>query len=237
MRAHERASDGEIAQSIEPWTESRSARAPSKPSPRIRSQLGSRAPRALARADVWSGPQSVSPVDLVIALDLSPSTEGPARGRLLSTLAALLEAAPAGSRVRALAFAARALPLIAAPMEPAQVELAPFGRAIAEAELGSATRFEAVWQPVQPWFAKRARGALRPLIVLVGDGGLTEGEAKPFAQARSAGVEVAAINLAQRAASKPCARACRAQAACDGRRCGSRARRARTRSRRRCGSA
>ena len=193
---------GELAQSFEPWTEVPiTARAKQgEPAHLFAAQFACGTARC-ARAELWAGPQTASPVDLVIALDLSPSTEGPARGRLLSTVAALLEVAPAGSRVRALAFAARAMPLITDPLDPSQVELAPFGRAVAEGELGSATRFEAVWQSVQPWFGKRGRGGVRPLVVLVGDGGLTEGESKPFAQARGAGIEVAAINLAERAAS------------------------------------
>ena len=82
------------------------------------------------------------------------------------------------------------------------MELAPFARAVAEAELGSATRFEAVWAEAAPWFKKRAGSALRPLIVIIGDGGLTEGQAKPFASARALGVEVAALNLAERGVSR-----------------------------------
>ncbi len=151
-------------------------------------------------AVLWAGPRPPQPVDLVLALDVSPSTEGPARGRLLSTVAALLAAAPEGSRVRALAFGARAQPLIERAMEPAQVALAPFGRAIEHAELGSATRFEAVWGLARGWLKTHVRG-LKPLLVIVGDGGLTAGEARPFRAARAAGVEVCAVNAADRGSS------------------------------------
>ena len=97
----------------------------------------------------------------------------------------------------------RARPTIKeAATDPSQVELAPFARAVTEAELGLATRFEAVWAEAAPWFKKRAGSALRPLIVIIGDGGLTEGQAKPFASARALGVEVAALNLAERGVSR-----------------------------------
>jgi hypothetical protein len=150
-------------------------------------------------ATLWAGPRPLSPVDLIIALDVSPSTEGPARGRQLAVIAALLAAAPEGSRVRALSFAARARALIEQPMEPSQVVLAPFGRAIEQGELGSATRFEAVFELVRGWLKKRALGKLRPLVVLVGDGGLTVGDARAFGRAHAAGIEVCAINAADRA--------------------------------------
>jgi hypothetical protein len=192
---------GEGAQRFEPWVEVPiDARAKSGDAGRASALSFACGAARCARADVWSGPGAQKPAELVIALDLSPSTEGPARSRSLAAIAALLEAAPEGSRVRALAFAARAEPLIETAMAPSQVELAPFARAIAEAELGSATRFEAVWRTARGWLDKRGRGALRPLIVLVGDGGLTEGDQKAFDEARRAGVEVAAIDLAERSA-------------------------------------
>ena len=186
--------------SIDPWSEvALFARAKSGEGAHAAAWQFACGTRRCARAEVWAGPRAAAPVDLVIALDLSPSTEGPARGRLVPAMAGLLSAAPAGSRVRALGFAARARPLVATAMDPSQVELAPFSRAVAEGDLGSATRFEAVWEVAQAWFGKRARAALRPLIVIVGDGGLTEGDARAFEKARAAGVEVSALNLADRA--------------------------------------
>jgi hypothetical protein len=188
--------------SVDPWTEIPVfARAKNGEAAHAAAWQFACGTRQCARAEVWAGPRPSTPVDLVIALDLSPSTEGPARGRLVASIGALLAAAPAGSRVRAIGFAARGVPLIETAMDPSQVQLAPFSRAVAEAELGSATRFEAVWDIAQAWFGKRARRTLRPLIVIVGDGGLTEGESRAFDRARSAGVEVSALNLADRATS------------------------------------
>ncbi len=156
--------------------------------------------RRCVRAHVAAAPGKPQPRDLVIALDVSPSTEGPARGRLLAAVAAILEQAPPGSRVRALAFAGRAEVLVPDALEPSGVSLRPFARAIAQAELGSATRFEAVWEHAGPWLrGTRKQRRARPLIVLVGDGGLTTGDARAFERARRAGVEVSAVNLAKRA--------------------------------------
>jgi hypothetical protein len=196
------AAAGELATSVDPWAEVE-LHARAKSGDGVHSAVfelpcGARGARC-GFAHVWAGPRESAPVDLVIALDVSPSTEGEARGRLVPVIAGLLSALPEGSRVRALAFAARARPLIDRAMEPGRVALAPFDRAVAEAQLGSATRFEAVWELAGPWFGRRARGGLKPLIAIVGDGGLTGGDARPFERARAAGVEVAAINAADRA--------------------------------------
>jgi hypothetical protein len=192
---------GELGASIEPWTDVEvSARAKSGGAVRsavLHAACGTAGQRC-GFAHAWAGPRPTAPVDLVIALDVSPSTHGEARGRFVAVIAGLLASAPEGSRVRALAFAARAQPLIEQAMDPARVELAPFDRAVAEAGLGSATRFEAVWKQAAPWFGSRRHGGLRPLIVIVGDGGLTAGDARPFERARAAGVEVSAVNAADR---------------------------------------
>src|SRR5262249_22506585 len=82
------------------------------------------------------------------------------------------------------------------PMEPSQVQLAPFASAVASAELGSATRFEAIWELASGWFERRAGRGLRPVIAIVGDGGLTVGPARAFDRARAAGVEVSSIKAA-----------------------------------------
>ncbi len=151
-----------------------------------------------ARAHVAAGPRDAEARDFVIAVDVSPSTEGPTRGRLLPAIASLLATAPQGSRVRAVAFAARARVLVSEPLDPAALPLSRFAGIADVSDLGSATRFEAVWALVHEWFPRRAR-RLRPAIVIVGDGGLTAGDARPFARARRAGVEVHVVNLSGRA--------------------------------------
>ena len=158
---------------------------------------------ACASASAWAGPRAPDPLDLVIALDVSPSTEGPARGRLVPAVAALLAAAPAGSRVRALAFAATSQDIAADALEPTAVSLAPFERAVTSAELGSATRFEAVWARARVWLGARRQGGRRRVIAIVGDGGLTRGNADAFERARAAGIEVSAVNAADRSAVEP----------------------------------
>ncbi|HEX2675821.1 MAG TPA: vWA domain-containing protein [Polyangiales bacterium] len=147
-----------------------------------------------------AAPQSARAVDLVLAIDVSPSMEGPARSRMLSGLAVILEALPAGSTVRALVFAGQASALIAKPQTPDAVSMSTFAPAGLEAELGSATRFEAAYSQIERWgWSKSAR---RKLVVIVGDGGLTIGSARPFAAAANDGVEVSALNLADRGAVK-----------------------------------
>jgi hypothetical protein len=181
---------------IDPWIElAMRARVPDRQP--VRASLDQRACAAerCSRARLVAGPRTNTPVDMVIALDVSPSTEGPARGRLVPTLAALLAAAPPGSRVRALAFASRASVLLDRATAPDQVALAPFAQAIADAELGSATRFEAAWELARAWFSPKARAAgLRALLVIVGDGGMTRGQAGPFERARAAGVQIVVLN-------------------------------------------
>jgi hypothetical protein len=189
--------------SVEPWSElALRAQLPSGAPARSEAWLEPCETGTCASARAWAGPREASPLDLVIALDVSPSTEGPARGRLVPAVAALLAAAPPGSRVRALAFAARAQDIASEPLEPSALALAPFERAVNEAELGSATRFEAVWTHAREWLATRKKAGLRRVIALVGDGGLTRGEADAFERARAAGVEVSAINTGDRGAAE-----------------------------------
>ena len=152
-----------------------------------------------ARATITAGPRRGAPVDLVLAVDASPSTEGPARSRIGPALAAILSATPPGSRVWAVAFGAEARTLIEAPRGPADVPLVPLARAV-DRELGSATRFESAWGAAEPLLRRRAAG--RPLhLVIVGDGGITRGpEADAaFDAARSAGVRVSVVDVADRA--------------------------------------
>ena len=186
----------------EPWTSlpiTAHARAAAPPSARVQRMSCDRSPCARARA--WAGPAAASARDIVLAIDASPSTEGPARGRLIAAVAAVLDAAPSGSRVRALAFAARARAIIDKPIDPGLVALAPFTPHIDGEELGAATRFDAAWSLAESWLSDRAH-KLRPLVVIVGDGGLSVRAGKrAFAHAKRLGVEVSAINVADREAS------------------------------------
>jgi hypothetical protein len=149
------------------------------------------------RAYVAAAPTSPAPVDMVLAIDASPSTEGSARSRLLTVIAAILARAPQGSRVRALRFASRAVPLLAERKEPRELALNVFSPVAFEAELGAATRFEAAWQLIESWGL--AKSKLKKLVVIVGDGGITTGPARPFEAARRAGIEVAVLNVSDRA--------------------------------------
>jgi hypothetical protein len=191
---------GSRALALEPWSAVElSARASGGGAPSGRSALEPCAGEPCGAAFALAPAGPLVPADVVLALDVSPSTEGPARGRLMSTVATLLSTAPTGSRVRALAFAARASALVPDALEPSQIALAPLQAAIDGAELGSATRFEAVWATAAPWLERRARTkGNKPLIVIVGDGGLTLGAARAFERARAAGVEVSSVNTGDR---------------------------------------
>ncbi len=177
----------------------------------VRAQVGTAATRSVwhfpcggrtcARAYATAPPRMAAAVDLVLAIDASPSTEGSARSRLVPTIAAILARAPQGSRVRALRFASRAEALVAERKDPSQLSLSAFAPVAFEAELGSATRFEAAWEMVRGWGVERGK----TLIVLVGDGGITRGKARPFEAARRAGVEVSVVNVADRTCQAPLA--------------------------------
>lgn len=155
--------------------------------------------RWCARTRVAAGPRPARPVDLVLAIDASPSTEGPARNRMLPAVAALLAAAPDGSRVRAVAFASEGRAVLERPLAPADAPLSALAPAT-RADLGSATRFEAAWAVIEPMLRDR-RADLPAMVVIVGDGGLStgaEGDAA-FAAARRSRVTVSTLNVADRA--------------------------------------
>ena len=204
--AYDRAREPEVLVS-EAWTLlaiTAQARASAAPIADVQAMKCDGAPCVRARA--WAGPRELTPRDIIIMLDASPSTEGPARGRLLAAIAALLDAAPSGSRVRALAFAARAQPIVATPIDPGLVALAPFGPHVESEGLGAATRFDVAWQLAESWLndkSTRAPSKLRPLVVVVGDGGLSVraeagGAQRVFAKAKRLGVEVSVLNVADR---------------------------------------
>lgn len=148
-----------------------------------------------ARLRVVSAPQPVRPRDIVLLLDASPSTAGSARGRIAPAVAALLSTLPSRSRLRVVAFAARAEPILPSPTPPTDVPLMRIARAL-EGEMGSATRFEAAWDTVSPW----VRESSDPLILVIGDGGLTTGAGarRALLEARRSGADVAFLNVADR---------------------------------------
>ena len=137
-----------------------------------------------------------APRDIVLAIDASPSTEGSARSRLLVAVAALLSQAPPGSQVRAVRFAGRAAPLLRERSSAHEVALERFAPIAFEAELGSATRFEAAWSAIEQ--LGFAGGKSERMVVILGDGGLTTGPARPFEAALRKRVEVAVVNVADR---------------------------------------
>ena len=152
-----------------------------------------------ARIRVAAGSRTGAPVELVLLVDASPSTLGPARGRLEPAIAALLGAAPPGSRVRAVAFGGRAETVFAESVETASAPLVPLAQA-AQTELGSATRIETAWQIVEPWLSAGDR-ALPQRIVLIGDGGLSEGAdtERALAEILASRVPFSVIDVGERA--------------------------------------
>lgn len=160
--------------------------------------------RSCLRAYATAPAEAESPAEIYLAIDASPSTEGEARSRFLTTVAALLSDAPAGSHVRALRFASQAVPLIAERKAARELTLSAFGPIAFEAELGSSTRFESAWQVIERSGFLDARG--RKLVIVLGDGGITTGPARPFDAARRKGVEVAVINVSNRSTTSTLAR-------------------------------
>jgi hypothetical protein len=148
------------------------------------------------RAYASASREKATPSEIFLAIDASPSTEGAARSRMLVAVAAILARAPAGSHVRALRFASQATALLSKRQKASELPLSSFAPIAFEAELGAATRFEVAWQLIeQSGFASTSG---KKLVVIVGDGGLTTGPAKPFDAAKRRGVSVAVINVADR---------------------------------------
>jgi hypothetical protein len=129
--------------------------------------------------------------DVALLIDVSPSSFGPARGRLPPALTSLLAALPGGSEVRAWAFAARAESLVDAPTRPTEIPFAALAGATSQ-ELGSSTRLDV---------ALRAIGDARGThAIVVGDGGLTEGPHLDGAIAEAArrGQRLSVLSLVER---------------------------------------
>jgi hypothetical protein len=140
-----------------------------------------------------SGPRT--PADLFVLIDASASTEGPARGRIASAVAAVLAVAPSGSNVMVAAFGAHAEEIISEPMPAADVPIRPIVHAAAH-ELGASTRFEAAWTTIEA----RVRGVRRPMLIVVGDGGISDSPASraAFAAAAREGATLHVLNVADR---------------------------------------
>jgi hypothetical protein len=154
-----------------------------------------------ARVTATAGPRGGIAEDLVLALDASPSTEGPARSRIAPTVAAILSAAPRDARVWALAFGAEARTLVESPRAPDDVPLVPLARSV-NRELGSATRIEEALNRARALVGVAESRGRRPIhLVIIGDGGLTRGPSarQAFAEARAAGVKISVVDVADRA--------------------------------------
>ncbi|MEM9071199.1 MAG: vWA domain-containing protein [Myxococcota bacterium] len=147
------------------------------------------------RVRAASGPLPGRPADVVLMIDVSPSTLGPARGRMAATLAALVAGMPSRSSVRAIAFAGRAETIAAEPASPSEFPLASVAQRDA---LGSATRFEAALAQTEGWGSNLH-------AIIVGDGGLTTGPGLERAQrlARRRGMRLSVVNVADRATREP----------------------------------
>lgn len=145
---------------------------------------------------LWAAapPAAPQPLDLIVALDASPSMEGPARSRLPAALAALLAIAPSGTTVRALSFAGHTQTLIAEPEDVHHVALDRFQSLLFDLDLGSATRVEAALDAIAPWLKSKAQ-TRRTMLLILGDGDMTTGDARPFERARRLGLQVSAIDL------------------------------------------
>lgn len=127
----------------------------------------------------------------VVAVDASPSTAIGARGRITDAVRVLTSLLPRESHVRLVAFAARTEAL--GEGGPSALDLRAVRNAT-EAPLGSATRFSALWDALEPTLRAGDR------VILVGDGGMTSGasETEAFAAAAARGVIVSAIDVADR---------------------------------------
>lgn len=133
------------------------------------------------------------PHDVILAIDASPSTAAGARGLLPEAARAVLSALPSGSRVRVVAFAARAQAVLDTWTDAASVEDDVLRRA-SELELGPATSFEALWSLLAPSVSRGAH------VVWIGDGGITSAQesTRALERARERGVRLDIVSVADR---------------------------------------
>lgn len=147
---------------------------------------------------VWARASSVRPevprADVILAIDASPSTTSGARGLIPEAAMSLLSSLPSGSRARVVAFAARAEVVLDAWTDVTDVEETTLRRAT-DLELGSATRFDALWELLGP---SAQRGTT---IVWIGDGGITSSDegTRALEEAARRGVSLRIVSVADRA--------------------------------------
>ena len=151
--------------------------------------------RRCGRVVATAPPRPPAVREVVLLIDASPSMEGAPRGRLIPTVLALLSQLDAETPVRALAFAARARWLWDGSLPSAGVPSDRLAGAL-EVDLGSATRFAAVATAL----GDLPRGARAPLIVWLGDGGLSDSptEGRSLRAATQIRAPWAFVNLADR---------------------------------------
>ena len=134
-------------------------------------------------------PARLVPHDVILAIDVSPSMLDVERGRTERAIAAILVALPAGSRVRALRFGARAEWVGDSWAEPGTLDAAELA-AMPAGHLGSRTRYAALAPLVEDSLAAASSA---PLVVIVGDGWL---EGPDFTALAARGARVVVANLA-----------------------------------------
>ncbi|MBX7196370.1 MAG: hypothetical protein K1X94_30230 [Sandaracinaceae bacterium] len=146
---------------------------------------------------VWVRSQAARPElarqDVILALDVSPSTSAGARGLVPEAAMSLLGSLPAGSRVRVIAVAARAEIVVDAWTDATEIEESALRRAT-DLELGSATRFDALWSAIE------GSATLGTTVVWIGDGGLTSSDesARAIDAADARGLSLRVISVADR---------------------------------------
>ncbi|MEM1414716.1 MAG: vWA domain-containing protein [Myxococcota bacterium] len=179
---------------VDPWEPIELAAAVPSGGLTSRADLVGRGAARRARFFLSAAPEGSRPLDALLLLDVSPSMSGPPLGRLGPALRALLATAPAGSRFRVAALAARAEVLVAEAREAAELPVDALLGAT-HLELGASTRLESVLDLLDD--LERAPREL----VLVGDGGVTQGPGfERFARSvRRRGLRLSLVRLAERA--------------------------------------
>ncbi|MBK8171886.1 MAG: VWA domain-containing protein [Sandaracinaceae bacterium] len=152
------------------------------------------------RVRVSAGPRPAEPADIVLLIDASPSTEGPARGRIAPAIAAILSNAPSGSTVRAVAFGAHAEVVLGERQGVENASIVPLAQA-ALMSLGSSTRLESAWARARAWAHEPlSQRATRRLVILVGDGAISEGRdaTRAITEIQRSRVAFNVVNVADR---------------------------------------
>jgi hypothetical protein len=109
--------------------------------------------------------------EVLILVDASPSMRGPASGRTIAVLNALVSNVYVRARVRVVAFAARTEAAVEERTIGQEIGLDRLA-SVTSMDLGAATQPEHTWQDITAWI-REAQGAKH--IVVVTDGSLTQG--------------------------------------------------------------